>query len=61
MRLPTIAPDGVPFCSRKACPSYDGKRCREIGFMPDVICGPEVAAIAEELRTLRGSREGGAR
>lgn len=57
MRLPTIAANGVPLCSRTACPSYDGKHCRETGgFMPDVICGPEVAAMVEELRTLRGSR-----
>lgn len=53
MRLPTIDANGVPFCSEDRCPSYDGKRCEEMGFRPGNICEPEVIDMAAELERLR--------
>jgi hypothetical protein len=59
MRLPTFTREGVPLCSERRCPSYDGKRCEETGFRPGNVCEPEVVDMAAELRSLRGSREHG--
>lgn len=53
IRAPRIEANGVPFCSRSDCPSYDGKHCEQTGFMPDVLCGPEVAAMTTEIERLR--------
>lgn len=50
---PNWANDGVPLCSEDECPSYDGKRCRLLGFRPDNICEPAVAEMAHQLRAAR--------
>jgi hypothetical protein len=49
----TIEPewsDGLPLCTEDGCQSYDGKRCRVLGFRPDRFCEPA-------LKTLRGSHD----
>lgn len=50
MRLPTIDERGVPFCSEDRCPSFDGKRCEELGDRPGRICEPAVVQMAIGLR-----------
>lgn len=47
---PTWDGNGVPFCDRERCPSYDGKRCRAIGFRPESICEPAVIEMAAALQ-----------
>lgn len=46
---PSISPSGVPYCTREECGSYDGKRCRAMGFRPDTICEPAVEDMAKLL------------
>lgn len=54
---PLVFPsDGVPMC-QDSCPSYDGKRCRVMGFRPDRICEPAVKQMAAELKVLKGARD----
>jgi len=45
VRPNVIEGSGVPFCSDKDCPSYDGKRCRITGFVPAGICEPAVVEL----------------
>ena len=45
--------DGVPSCTLDECPSYDGKRCREMGFRPQSLCEPAVGLIAKALKALQ--------
>lgn len=42
---PRLDDAGVPWCSQEACPSFDGKRCRALGFRPDAICEPAVREL----------------
>ena len=46
---PNWAEDGVPRCSDEKCGSYDGKRCRLLGFRPGTICEPAARAMAAEI------------
>lgn len=41
--------DNVPNCADEACPNYDGKRCRAMGFRPCAIREPMVIHMAELL------------
>lgn len=34
----------VPYCQHE-CASYDGKRCKLMGFRPDIICEPAVISF----------------
>jgi hypothetical protein len=34
----------VPMCDEE-CPSFDGKRCSQMGFRPGNICEPAVQAV----------------
>lgn len=36
------------------CPSYDGTRCRAMGFRPGARCEPAVVAMAEADQCARG-------
>jgi hypothetical protein len=38
---------GVGFCSEE-CPSYDGKRCKILGFVPGIICEPWIWELLAE-------------
>lgn len=44
-----IKPDhdtnALPLCSGAACPSYDGKRCKNLGFRPDRFCEPALIQL----------------
>lgn len=46
---PHVDEHGVPRCNREVCPLFDGKRCRETGFEPDLLCEPEVRAMARVI------------
>lgn len=48
---------GVPWCSENDCPSYDGKRCGELGFRPDRICEPQVTEMGAERSRYRDALE----
>lgn len=41
--------EGVPTCAEDDCPSFDGKRCGEMGFKPDRICEPQVRVMSTSL------------
>lgn len=43
-------------CSQDECPSYDGKRCRAIGFRPDRWCEPFVIEMRAALVALGRAR-----
>ena len=49
--------DDVPVCASDACPSFDGKRCRETGFKPDRICEPAVLEAISLLRKWNGDKD----
>lgn len=34
----------VPWCQER-CPSFDGKRCEQMGFKPETVCTPVVQEI----------------
>jgi hypothetical protein len=42
----------VPLCSHNDCPQYDGKRCKETGFIPDRVCTPQVKIATRALRDI---------
>lgn len=42
---PNVVHQGIPFCARELCPSYDGKRCGLVGCRPDGICEPAVVEL----------------
>lgn len=44
---PRIGQGGIPRCAYDACPQYDGKRCRAMGFKPDGICEPAVLDLVK--------------
>ena len=48
---PHLASDGVPMCT-DSCPSYDGARCRVLGFKPGNICEPAVGHLVTRLSRL---------
>lgn len=50
---PDIRPAPTGRCVEDECPSFDGKRCRAIGFRPGEWCEPWVLAMREELVQLR--------
>lgn len=41
--------EDTPVCGREACPQYDGKHCRAMGFRPDRICEPVVGEMTRML------------
>jgi hypothetical protein len=50
---PDVRPHADGRCDEEGCPSYDGKRCRQIGGRPDTWCEPWVLAMRAELHQLR--------
>lgn len=43
----------IPFCAQEDCCSYDGKRCKLMGFRPSNICEPAVAALGREAKRVQ--------
>lgn len=41
-------PSNAPMCVGD-CPSYDGKRCRVLGWRPGAVCVPAVDVMARRL------------
>jgi hypothetical protein len=56
---PTVMDNGVPMCATYDCPSYDGKRCRVMGFRPSTICEPGVIELARlaDLKAVKQPEE----
>jgi len=54
---PNVGSEGVPRCSYDDCPSFDGKRCEQLGFRPEDICEPAVLVLIRRLAEAEGKRD----
>jgi hypothetical protein len=54
---PTWDERGLPLCD-DACPNFDGKRCKAMGFRPDRFCEPMLLQLLSELHFDARERDG---
>lgn len=52
---PTWSETGLPLCD-DACPNFDGKRCKAMGFRPGRFCEPMLFQQAQESAALTAER-----